>query len=230
MPGGIVALFILGLLVVIALAIYSAYATAKRRNELAAWAQSKGLAFSQERVRGLDYRFALFDCLRQGDDRFGFNTMEGDYAGRPLFAFDYHYETHSTDSKGRRQTQVHYFSAVVMFSPVPLKPLFIRPEGILDKLSAFVGFEDIDFESAEFSRRYYVKAADRKWAYDVLHARAIEFLLAMPQFNVQFGLDAVMAWRGARFSPQEFEQAAEVMRGVLDRLPEYVIKQLKEGY
>jgi len=228
MPGGIVALFILGVIVVIGFAIYAAYASAKRRNEIAAWALSKGLVFSQEKVRDVEYRFPFFDCLRQGSKRYALNTMQGNYSGRGIFAFDYHYETTSTDSKGHQQTHHHYFSAVILFSKIPLKPLFIRPEGLFDKLAGLVGFEDINFESAEFSRRFFVKAPDRKWAYDVIHARTIEFLLAMPQFKLQFDPQCVIAWRDARFEAPEFEQAAEVIKGILDRLPEYVVKQ-QEG-
>jgi hypothetical protein len=214
--------------VVISVAIYGIYSAAKRKRELAAWAQARGLVFSEERVPGLDNQFSAFECLKRGDDRYAFNTMEGNYADRRFFGFDYHYETHSTDSKGHRETHDHYFSAAMTWSDVPLKPLVIRPESILDKLAGFVGFEDIDFESAEFSRKFYVKSPDRRWAYDVIHARTMELLLAMPQFHIQFDRDCVMAWRDGTFSPADFEAAAEVIRGMLDRLPEYLVKQ-QEG-
>ena len=54
----------------------------------------------------------------------------------------------------------------------PLEEFFGPPFG------EFFGHDDIDFESAEFSRNFYVKSSDRKWAFDILHARAMEFLLA----------------------------------------------------
>jgi len=119
--------------------------------------------------------------------------MEGTWSDRHLLAFDYHYETHSTDSKGHRRTNHHHFSAVILASALPLKPLFIRAEGFFDKLTEFVGFDDIDFESAEFSRKFYVKAKDRRWAYDVIHARTMEFLLSMPRFTIQFDRNNVIA-------------------------------------
>jgi hypothetical protein len=56
----------------------------------------------------------------------------------------------------------------------------------------------------------------------------MELLLAMPQFHIQFDRDCVMAWRDGTFSPADFEAAAEVIRGMLDRLPEYLVKQ-QEG-
>jgi len=220
--GGVIA-------IVAAFAIISYLLAAKRRKELAAWAASKGLAFSSGKDHGIENQYPTFRCLREGENRYAYNIVVGEWAGRPIAAFDYHYETHSHDSKGRRQTQHHYFSAVVLRSDLPLKPLFIRHEGLFDKVKGFFGHEDINFESAEFSREFYVTAEDRRWAYDVLHARTIQFLLDSPVFTLQFDRNAVIAYHTATFRVPEFEAAAEVIRGILDRLPEYLVKQLKEG-
>jgi hypothetical protein len=220
-----IVLFVLFIGLAIALFLYGRYKTAQRRQELADWACGRGLQFSDIKSHSLDARFPEFDCLRQGDDRYAYNTMEGDWSGRPFFGFDYHYETHSTDSKGRRQTHHHYFSAVILESDILLRPLFIRPEGFFDKVTEFFGYDDIDFESAEFSRKFYVKAQDKRWAYDVLHQRTMEFLLSRPTFTLKFDFRRVIAYRGSTFKPAEFEQAAGVIRGILDLLPEYVRRQ-----
>jgi hypothetical protein len=118
---------------------------------------------------------------------------------------------------------------VILASDVALLPLTIRPEGFLDKVGEFFGFDDIDFESAEFSRRFHVSAGDRKWAFDVLHARAIEFLLASPVFTIVLDRGAVCAYRSSTFRVEEFRQAAEVAAGLLDRLPEYVLRERREA-
>jgi hypothetical protein len=89
-------------------------------------------------------------------------------------------------------------------------------------LADFLGFDEIKFESAEFSREFHVKSADRKWAYDVLNPRAMEFLLSMPRFEIQFDEKAIMVHRSRTFSAQDFEAAAKVAQGLLDGLPEYV--------
>lgn len=116
-----------------------------------------------------------------------------------------------------------------MESPVPLKPLYIRPEGLWDQILEFVGFDDINFESAEFSRRFYVKGPDKRWAYDVLHPRTMEFLLGMPSFHVQFDEGHVMVWGTKRLDPWgDLELAVEVGVGLLERLPEYLVRQ-QEG-
>jgi len=205
---------------------YAYYAKAKRRKALQAWAQSKGFCFEPGRER-IEGRFPGFGCLRQGSNRYACNRVAGRWHGRPMSAFDYHYETHSTDSKGRRQTHHHAFSAVVLGNDVPLKPLFIRPEGFFDKVKDFFGFDDIDFESAEFSRRFHVSAEDKRWAFDVIHARTMEFLLAQPHFSIQFDGPHAIALRSQKFSPQDFENAATVLDGLLAGLPDYVVEQLQ---
>jgi len=58
--------------------------------------------------------------------------MRGEWSGRGLKAFDYHYETYSHGKHGRR-THHHWFSAVIVSSDVPLKSLYVRPENFLDK-------------------------------------------------------------------------------------------------
>jgi hypothetical protein len=143
-----------------------------------------------------------------------------------LRAFDYHYETY-TNTKNGRKTHHHYFSALIVESPLPLKPLYLRPESFFDKMAQFMGFDDINFESAEFSRRYHVSGPDRKWAYDVLHARAIEHMLAQEPTTIQFDRHAVLAFRSGCLEPEQLASVANTVRGLLDALPKYVLDQQK---
>ncbi|UCF09510.1 MAG: hypothetical protein JSW65_05445 [Candidatus Bipolaricaulota bacterium] len=196
---------------------------AKRRKELAAWATSRGLAFRPAKDAGFDERYRDFTCLRRGHSRWAQNIMSGDWEGHAVTAFDYRYVT----GHGKNRS-VHHFSAAIVASEIPLKPLKIRPEGLFDRVTEFFGADDIDFESAEFSREFHVKSVDPRWAYDVLHQRTMEFLLSMPRFSIQFSEREVIAWRARRFSPQAFDQAIRVVAGVLDRLPPYV-REIQEG-
>ena len=221
-------LFIAFVALVVVLAIYSAIAGARRRKQLTAWAAAHEWTFSSGRDGSFDSRFPNFPALQQGSNRYAHNIMAGPWHGHRAFAFDYHYETHSTDSKGRRQTHHHGFSAVIVGSDLPLEPLSIRPESFFDKIAEFVGWDDIDFESAEFSRRFYVTSPDRKWAYDVLHARTMEFLLSQPSHHVVFDRSWVFTTRSAQWNVAEFETALDLVSGILDRFPAYLVKQLEE--
>ncbi len=214
-------LFVLFAALVVVVAIIGHLMRERRRKELRAWAHSRGLSFDSSKDRSLDNRYPAFKCLRHGSSRYAYNRMTGDRNGRRILAFDYHYVTGSGKNRSH-----HHFSAVIVHSPLPLKPLIIRPEGVFDRMAGFFGFDDIDFESAEFSREFYVQSDDRRWAYDVLHAQTIQYLMSRPRYAIQFDAGCVIASRSRRFTPAEFTEAAELIEGLLDRLPDYVRQEL----
>ena len=221
MPG---VFFFIVALAVISAVIYGWYAADKRRKELFVWAQSRHLSFSPQKDHGFDTRYPKFNCLNHGSSRYAYNVISGTLANREFLGFDYHYTTGSGKNR-----HTHNFSAIVLQSPILLKPLFIRPENFFDKITEFAGFDDIDFESAEFSRKFYVKSSDKRWAYDVIHPRMMEFLLSKPLFTIQFDLNRIMAHRGTKFSVDDFELAVEVLDGIIERFPEYLAKQQREN-
>jgi len=207
------------LVAVVVLIIYGIYASGKRRKELAGWALSKNLFFIAGKNSDFDSKYPGFDCLQKGHERYACNVMKGDFAGREFVGCDYHYVTGY--GKSSREYDI---SLVIIKSPILLEQLLIRPETFSDKLAELIGFSDINFESAEFSRKFYVKSTDKKWAYDIIHPRMMEFLLASPEFSVQFDLLSVIVYRDTRFSPAEFEDAANLVNGVFERIPDYVIQ------
>ncbi len=214
-------------LLVVGMIILGQYMSAKRRKELSQWAASMGWSFSPDQTSGMDMQYPGFHLLKQGDNRYAYNMTRGALKDLNVLAFDYHYETHSTDSKGRRQTHHHHFSAVILETPYFLKSLFIRAEGFFDKITEFFGYDDIDFESAEFSRKFFVKAEDRRWAYDVIHTRTMEFLLDSPRFTIQLDGRHMFAARSSTFKVTDFQDAIGVLKGIIDRFPDYLTKQLK---
>jgi len=216
------ALYVLLFLLAFVLIGVGVWFNARRRKELSTWANARGFHFASTRVRHFDDQHSEFRCLQRGHSRYAYNISQGAQGGRSVMAFDYHYATGS--GKHRHD---YRFSGVLLSSDVALKPLAIRPENVLDKVSEFFGADDIDFESAAFSRRFHVTGPDKRWAYDVIHQRTMEFLLSMPVFSIEFGSRSVLVWRSRRFSSQSFDEAIEVAGGILDRLPDYVLRQQK---
>lgn len=227
MPGGFVVFIIVGIALVILVAVGAHKAKKKRQMALATWASSKGFHYTPDEVSTIENRFGTFGCFTTGDNRYGYNVMRGDWRGRPTWAFDYHYETHSTDSKGNRTTHHHNFSAVIVDSRLALKPLKLRAEGLFDKMKGAFGFDDIDFESAEFSRKFWVTSPDKRWAYDVIHQETMEYLLHAPRFKLEMDGPWVLVYRGSTFKPPVFEQAFDLAHGVLERLPDDIVENLR---
>jgi hypothetical protein len=219
-------IIILFVAIIALLAIASYYQQQQRRNDLLALAARHGWQFDPAHDWAMEARYPLA-CLEQGSDRYAYNVFQGRYRNRPICAFDYHYETYSTDSKGNTSTHHHTFSMAVLETGLPLKPLLIRSEHFGDTISEFFGADDIDFESHEFSREFFVKSPDRRWAFDVIHQATMEFLLAAPRFTVELAGPRVFVYRDSEFDPPQFEQALEVASGIIDRLPQYLLNEWK---
>lgn len=69
----------------------------KRREAMVALATRLGLRFDPGKSRDIARHFTFLDKLRQGSNRYAFNTLSGHYHDQDITAFDYHYETHSTN-------------------------------------------------------------------------------------------------------------------------------------
>jgi hypothetical protein len=198
---------------VFGIGLYFVFAGTKRRKELGAWAAANGFDFSTNTDDSFDYQFPNFTCINLGSDRYAKNIITGLIKNRRFFAFDYYYTTGS----GKSQHQ-HCFSAVILQNHIWCKSLLIRPETFVDKLREFAGFHDIDFESEEFNRKFFVQSPDKKWAYDIIHPQAMDFLLKSPVFSIQFDTLYTIAWKDTTFTIDDFENALNVIHGLFDAL------------
>jgi hypothetical protein len=218
MPIGLIFFVFIALFIVIA--VTGHIQAKKRREALSGLANEMGLRFDPAKDRSFDDQYRCFDALRWGDNRYAYNILRGQFEGRNIVGFDYHYETSSRDSDGDRKTSSHRFSAVIFQSTLPLDGLTIRSEGLFDRMKTLLGFDDIDFESAEFSKRFHVKCRDRQLAYDVIQPETMEFMLAMPRFTLHFESGLVMVMRKQTFETSDFRAAIHLVDGILDRIPE----------
>ena len=202
----------------------------KRGAVLETLAQRLGLRFRDE-APGRDECFAPFAIFRRGDSQIAANTISGGFAlfGRScaLQIGDFHYEERLSRGSMRRAKE-HDFSYLVVRLPWRTPPLLIRPEGLLDRVAAAVGFDDIDFESAEFSRRFVVKSADKRFAYDVCHPRMMEFLLSErpPMLHLEHGF-LCLTDGGSRWSPEQFVLHMAFVCHFAELWPRHLLEQLE---
>jgi hypothetical protein len=219
-PGLIFLILFAGL--IITAIVYSIHAAKKRRQEMADLAARLGLTFDPEKDYELAGQFEFLNKLRQGDNRYAFNQLRGLFQGHQVLVFDYHFETHSTDSKGNRQTTHHHLSFFMLFLPRAVPELTIVREGFFSKIAQAFGYDDIDFESAEFSRKFCVRSKDRRFAYDVCHARFMEYLLANPDLSIEFEDRVVAFGFDQRLTPAEIERNLGRLLQVREFLPAYL--------
>jgi hypothetical protein len=225
MGGGEILIFVLIIVAVIAGAIYSSIAARKRREALAVLAARLGLRFNAQENYSLADEYEFLDRLAQGDHRYAFNVLSGAYQQNQVLVFDYHYETHSTDSKGDHQTHHHYFSCSVLLLPLMFPELIITREGLFSKIAQAFGYDDIDFESAEFSKIFCVRSKDKRFAYDVCNAQMMEYLLANRDLNIEIEGGALALTFNSCLSAGEIEFNLQRLRDIRLRLPDYLFTQ-----
>lgn len=212
--------------VFIALAIAGAAAARKRREELAVLAGRLGLNYRANNDYSLADRFDFLDTLAAGSNRYAYNILSGFYQQHEVLVFDYHYETHSTDSKGRRKTHHHHFSFFILMLPQSFPELRITREGFLSKIAQAFGYDDIDLESAEFSRAFCVRSKNKKFAYDVCHVQMMEYLLANRDLSIEIEDRALALAFGQCLSAAEIEANLGRLLEIRSRLPEYLFTKV----
>lgn len=215
---------------VIALAIGLGYlahkAEQKRIAELQALAAELGLSFTRERDKSHDERYRFFPIFNQGHSRAAYNTMEGEVqiSGRafPIRMGDYTYKITTSNGK-TTSTTTYNLSYVIIHVPLSNVPtLEIRREHVLDKIAGALGFDDIDFESEEFSRKFHVKSSDKRFAYDVIHPGMIEFLMSHVPPTIMVMRGCMCLHAGSRWKAPEFRSWVDWCRAFFELWPEHV--------
>lgn len=216
---------------------------AARLAAMVAFAEEHGFVFRPELNASHDEEFEHIELFQRGFAKRAYNTItgvveHGSLNGR-VTTGDFTYKTRetttTTDSKGRTTTRTrivkHHFSYFIYDTGHAGMPdMLIRREGVFDRIASLFGKNDIDFESSEFSKKYFVQCDSRKFAYDVVHQRMIEFLLKTKPglIDIERGRiclsDGYSVWNADRFG----ESLGWTLE-FLEQWPDYLVEDLQEG-
>ncbi len=209
-------------IVLIAIVIAVNVVAKMRRDALSALAQRLGMMFEPGRDYQMAGRFAFLNKLAQGSNRYAFNNLWGNFRAHAVYAFDYHYETHSRDSEGRQQTNDHYFSCLILMLERQFPELTIGREGLLSKIAQGLGYDDIDFESHEFSRTFCVRSKDKKFAYDFCHTRMMEYLLQNQDLTIEVESSTLAITFSGRLDAAQVEYNLNRLVQLRELMPKYL--------
>ena len=221
MPVGVI--FVRFIVVFIGLDVGRYIMEKKRREALQAVAAQLGLSFSHHKDRTISSRYGFLERIDRGRNRYAYNIMQGTAPdGSPVCLFDHHYETKSRDSKGRTKTHHHYHAVYTLTLPKSFPELIIEPEGFFSKIAQALGFDDIDFESVEFSKRYKVKSPDKKFAYDVCNAQMIDYLLGQEKLAIELESNVLAIVFNRRMRPDNVAPSYERLQKIRSLMPNYL--------
>jgi hypothetical protein len=212
------------LVIIVISAIYSMIQARKRLEGLFELAQRLGLNFSPAEDYGLADRYGFLKQLAQGDNRYARNVLSGTWQQNQVLAFDFHYETY-TQSKSGRQTHHHWFSFFILTLPAVFPDLTVRRENFFTKVAEVFGYQDIKFESAEFSKTFNVRSPDKKFAYDVCNAKMMEYLLANRDLSVEIENQVLALAFDTCLSVEQIESNLQRLIEIRSLLPDYLFAQ-----
>lgn len=165
-----------------------------------------------------------YGLTRSGFDHTTEKVVRGTNDGLPVEGLVHRWKTqrteHHTDSEGRSQTRTvtehHHEVVAAVTLPVDL-PLLT--------LDAGWGGERVRFESEAFNDRFAVRTASPRFAYDVIHPRTMEFLLAVrpPGFRIE---GRVMRFLVSAHDTETLGFCADFAHELCSRVPTFVWRNL----
>lgn len=159
--------------------------------------------------------------LSQGSNRYASNVLRGTYHQQQLFIFDYHYQTGS--GKNRRD---HDLTILMLIEKEAFPQITIGPENLGERIAAEFGIgNEIQFESAEFSKTFCVCCQDKKFAYDVCNAQMMEYLLANRGLKIEIQGPVISLAFEPQLPVEQIEFNLQRLAQIRSLLPEYLFTQ-----
>jgi hypothetical protein len=215
-------LIIIGLVVVGAVLYFQHQAHKKKVAEFTAFAGARGWSYV-ERDDGLEDRF-LGAPFGRGHGRRVRHVLTGEHRGRRVLVFEYTYKE-SEGSGDDRRTRTYHHTVASLSTPLPKPTLEVGREGLGRRLLGFVGVRDLQLESEEFNKAFHIRTEDDKFAYDVLHPRMMEWLLADGRaLDIPFRFERgdLMTFDREEIETAKVDGMLDYLCDVIDRVPSFV--------
>ncbi len=232
---GQILIFVVIAIVAVVGGYFAHLAEKKKRAALAAWAAANGFSWSPAKRSGGPYPFPPFQSGHSRYSRYHMSkTHPGPTPGLGQAGFDlfeYHYAETSGSGKNRRTTH-YYFTCAAIKAPADMGEVDVRPEHWGDRLAGAFGFDDIDFEDPDFSKRYHVSARDRRDAYDLITSPMMRYLTARAGgWKMRFVGPLLVVHIKGRVKPERYTELVSFVEGLLAQLPRTMVnaERAKQG-
>jgi hypothetical protein len=210
---------------------------AQRRAAYAALAAKYGLRYRSGLGSPADHILLLFSCFEQGHSRRANHLLDGRVRTAEgheidLLAGEWRFLVTTSNGKSTTTTEYVFGFVVIGHGAGPCPGLQVRKENLFDRLAGAIGWDDIDFESVEFSKKFHVKSPDKRFAYDLLDPRMIELFLvadSIPQVDLVHGHFCLHYGRSSRLEPPMLDLLMQWGTLFVDRIPRVVRAGLAEG-
>ena len=192
----------------------------RRRMQIVTWGEAFGLREGGDDE--LPASVAVLHLLGRGFERGVDGMVTGIWQGRRVHVADYWYCDNDNNHGGLFGPSYARYSVAFAELDVELPEIRIDGETTIDRAGDSLVPTDIEFESEAFNRWYRVHAAGREYAYKLLDARMIDFILETPGPQCyEVGGQWVAAYC-RRLPVSEFTTLLHAAAGFAERVPRLV--------
>jgi hypothetical protein len=178
--------------------------------------------------RGLDTKVLRFIAPFEGIAPFGQghtpqvrNVLSGTFRGYQATVFDYSYKVTTSNGKST-QTVTYEVQVWSLEADFVLPSVEIAPENISLRIMEKFGLREVEFESAEFNRKWFVRSEDAKGVYDVFHPQAMERFMDFEPLRYVMSFNRVTALTNSYQSAMYIYRVLNDLADLLDMVPNYV--------
>jgi hypothetical protein len=130
-----------------------------------------------------------------------------------IFFFDYAYDK----SFSWKISSTHILSVAMFKSNNSVSPFYLRPEKFIDKIVAFAGYDDMDFENKPlFSKKYYLKSKDEIAARNLFSDTVIEFFENHPGYYAESNNNIIAIYKYSLLDTQNYLTFINDVKNILN--------------
>jgi hypothetical protein len=170
---------------------------------------------------GFHTRFATFEPFDRGHSRKTSNLLVKQIGDHVLYAFDYEYKITTSNGKSAQTTTYKHAIAAARLS-LSLPNISMQPETIMHRVGEKFGLRELEFESEEFNKMYFIRSQDDRAAYDILDPQMIEYFLDQPPTWWQMGGYHLLRIDSRQGDVPEVHRAIQEVQGFVERIPPFV--------
>jgi hypothetical protein len=209
--------------------VVSLIRSAGRRSKLAEFAASIGWAHA---ARSLTVASGLTSYpFGTGFDREDVDVVSGVFEGRQCAHFTRRFAERRSGEAGREDTVVkHEFRISTVELGAEYPTIDILPEDLVARATKLVGGMDVDFESAEFNRRWRVKGGDPRYVHDMITPRVMDRLVRDDARGMALRIEGrhLLTWQAGPLAPEDLAGTFALLTSVASVLPPHVERALRE--
>lgn len=225
---GFPVMYVLVLAIILVAGVIAVFGGRATRKAFEEYARARGWEYTRS-DNALVRSFPQVEPFGRGSGRRARNVLRHRTGAGTGYSFDYQYTVHSGVGNNRSST-TYRFHVVSLDLPQPLPRLLLRPEVMMDGVTKFFGAQDVQFESEEFNRAWFVQSEHLPAAHDVVHPRMMEWLMTLSRARFVIEGTTLYTHISGSQKRENIDPLLALLQAFVDQVPPFVWDKAQSEY